>query len=157
MSELDIINWNLIYQDLFDRETPPMITKTGTGFKSSIFYLWQYTLSEGVTINGSQSLSRFYLQYPDSGQLESEFAFINFYDNSINISSEKEVLAKLRNYIYGDKSRIEGRNNYSIAGRKVLSHIVDMHYNLLINSQDITEKISIGSSSSEVLDLLKKI
>ncbi len=159
MSTLNNINWKLIYRDTFDRDTPPSKIKTGNGLKSGIFYLWQYTLSEGITKTGNRSFSAFNLTFDDAKSLRSEAAKLGFSltDNVINVWYSAAALSKLRSYIYGKVDRTGGRESYIEKGGMLINLLTEYHYVKLTkinNSQDIK---TISKISSDILDIVEKV
>ncbi|MEN8119738.1 MAG: hypothetical protein ABFS35_05305 [Bacteroidota bacterium] len=159
MSTINNISWKLIYRDTFDRETPPGISKTGTGIKAGIYTLWQYTLSEGVTKNGNRSFSAFNLTFEDMEAYRNEARKVGFSltDNVINVWHSATALAKLRGYIYGVVDQTGGRSSYIEKGGMLLNLIVEYHYNMLTrnnSSQDIT---SIKKISQDILNTVDRV
>lgn len=156
MKHLDEVTWKLIYEDLFDRECPPQVTKTGKGLKSSLFHLWQYTLSEGISIEGKSSLSRFYLMYEDINLLKEKFKNVDFYGNNIQVSSNHEILSVLRAFVFGNKNQVN-KGEFTFEGEEIIHHLVEIHIKLLNHHSKDKEIASISSISSEVLKLFKGI
>ncbi len=159
MSILHNINWNLIYRDTFDRETPPSISKTGTGIKSGILYLWQYTLSDGITKNGNRSFSSYNLTFEDTKSYRDEANTHGFSltDNIINVWHSAIALSKLRAFIYGDVDRTGGRESDIEKGGMLLNLLAEYHYNKLINVINVQDITTIKKISEEILNIVESV
>ena len=159
MSLLNTISWNLIYRDTFDRETPPSISKTGTGINAGIFCLWQHTLSEGITKNGNRSFSAFNLTFEDTEDFRNEANKYGYSltDNVINVWHSAAALAKLRAFIYGDVDRTGGRESYIEKGGMLLNILTEYHYHKL-SKKDGSQGIStIKKISEDILNIVNKV
>lgn len=54
--------WMLIYIDLFDRDTPPLVQKSGVGFESGFLEFWDQMLAT-IEVNGTRYPSDFRLSF----------------------------------------------------------------------------------------------
>ena len=154
MKEYEKIKWSLVYLDNFDREMPPQTEIRGIGLESSIFYLWQYTLSEGITKKGDKSFSEFYIEYEVddkflfSSKIDLRFSYSNIYIDPFEYST----LKILRTFIYGGQDTIENREDYSIDGQVLLELIAKYHYLTIEKIISKGEKTSIFDSSQDLLE-----
>jgi hypothetical protein len=70
-------SWHLIYVDFFDRETPPMVQKSGVGFESGLLRFWDQMLAT-IEVSGVRYPSDYHLSFGcdlpdyslDRGELE---------------------------------------------------------------------------------------
>ncbi|RLD84294.1 MAG: hypothetical protein DRJ07_05160 [Bacteroidetes bacterium] len=159
MPILHNISWNLIYRDTFDRETPPSISKTGTGIKSGILYLWQYTLSDGITKNGNRSFSSYNLTFEDTKAYRDEANKHGFSltDNVVNVWYSATALAKLRAFIYGDVDRTGGRESYIEKGGMLINILTEYHYNKLSKKDSSLDVSMIKKISEDILNIVNRV
>lgn len=84
--------WEVWYQDTFDRECPRQIEIAGLGLVNGLIELWARHLYETVQANGQKGFSRFNLWWKQKGQ-------------SIQVIGEWEGLIQLREWIFGGKQQ----------------------------------------------------
>jgi len=58
--------WQVIYIDLFDRDTPPMVNRRGVGLESGFAYYWDHLLA-AVRVDGGTYPSDYRLGFADDG------------------------------------------------------------------------------------------
>jgi hypothetical protein len=58
--------WHLVYIDLFDRETPPLMQESGVGFESGFIEFWDQMLAT-IEVNGTRFPSDYRLSFADDG------------------------------------------------------------------------------------------
>jgi hypothetical protein len=54
--------WHLVYIDLFDRETPPLVQKSGVGFESGFLEFWDQMLAT-IEVSGTRHPSDYRLSF----------------------------------------------------------------------------------------------
>lgn len=55
-------SWDLVYIDLFDRDTPPLVQKSGVGFESGFLEFWDQMLAT-IEVSGTRYPSDFRLSF----------------------------------------------------------------------------------------------
>lgn len=133
MQDAYFVSWDLYYRDTFDRDCPPMVTKKGMGLAQALFYLWQYTLTEGIVQDGRRSFSGFSLDFaPAIEQLEcARWLDLRSFYNSIDTFGSQKGLAHFRSYVYGEREQIQKRETYIKGGKQVLEAAAVYHRSLL--------------------------
>lgn len=58
--------WSLVYQDLFDRETPNLVDREGPDLRQGLGALWARHLGEGLSERGGRGLAQFWLRIDGS-------------------------------------------------------------------------------------------
>ena len=84
--------WEVWYQDNFDRETPRQVDVAGRGFAAGLTELWARHLFETVQVGGQKGFSRFNLWWKQEGK-------------GVEIVGAWGGMVRLREWIFGDKRR----------------------------------------------------
>ena len=84
--------WQVWYQDTFDRETPRKIDVAGVGLIDGLVELWTRHLYETVRTNGGRGFSRFNLWCVQAG-------------SSIVVDGDWNGQVHLRSWIFGSTQR----------------------------------------------------
>ena len=121
--------WEVWYQDTFDRECPRQVEIFGQGLVEGLIELWTRQLFETVQANGQKNFSRFNLWWKQEGE-------------SIEVVGEWEGMVRLRGWIYDDK---QPRNK---GCKDLLKRIVIAHKNHILNGET-SEKILAAAKASE--------
>ena len=87
--------WEIWYQDTFDRECPRSIDVSGTGLVEGLVQLWARHLFSTVHSSGFRGFSRFNLFWKQEKK-------------SIQLEGEWEGLVLLREWVFGEKETIRG-------------------------------------------------
>ena len=79
--------WQIWYQDTFDRETPRKVEVEGQGLVDGLVELWSRHLKETVTASGGSGFSRFNLWWKQEA-------------TSIVIEGSQEGMVRVRSWIF---------------------------------------------------------
>jgi hypothetical protein len=113
--------WQVWYQDTFDRESPRQVEAAGRGLVKGLIKLWARHLFETVQASGQKGFSRFNLWWEQKGQ-------------SIEVVGEWEGATRLRAWVFGDKQR--SYKGYVQEGdEKLLIKIAATHAALALTGQ----------------------
>lgn len=125
------VEWELWYQDLFDRESPRQVEMRGRGLAEGLRELWARHLLETVQADGVRGFSRFNLW------LRQEHI-------SVEIVGDWGGQRRLRNWVYGQP---RGSTSLELdeGGVALLDLIAETHQ----------DQILIGASSQKILSLAK--
>jgi len=121
--------WEVWYQDTFDRECPRQVEVFGQGLVEGLIELWTRHLFETVRANGQKNFSRFNLWWKQESK-------------SIEIMGEWAGAVRLRGWVYGDK-RQRNKGNQGL-----LNRIASVHKNQILNGET-SEKILAAVNESE--------
>ncbi len=88
------IEWDVWYEDLFDRDCDPRIDVRGKGLVKGLMELWARYMFEAVGSKGERGFSRFHLTY-------------NKEPGSIQINDNKEGAKTLRTWLFNNKRHCE--------------------------------------------------
>jgi hypothetical protein len=86
--------WEIWYEDTFDRECPRQVEIAGLGLAKGLVELWARHLFETVQVDGQEGFSRFNLWWKQNGQ-------------SVEIVGAWKGLTRLRGWVFGDKRRAQ--------------------------------------------------
>jgi hypothetical protein len=115
------VEWEIWYQDTFDRECPRQVEIAGLGLAEGLIELWARHLFETVQANGQKGFSRFNLWWKQKGQ-------------SIEIVGAWAGLIRLREWVFGDKR--QAREGYVKDGdEELLAKLAVTHANLILAGQ----------------------
>jgi hypothetical protein len=114
-------NWELWYQDLFDRECPRKVDSRGQGLVQGLTALWAHHLSETVQVNGQKGFSRFNLWWRQQ-QL------------SIEITGDWQGMVRLRGWVFGSRSAAS-RDHLDDEDRDLLRDVALAHSCLVLAGQ----------------------
>ena len=122
----DEVNWQVWYQDTFDRECPRQIEVEGQGLLAGLIELWTRHLSETVQANGFRGFARFNL-------------WLNDVNQSIVIEGEWDGMVSLREWM-------------QIGGRSFLKEVSRVHVKLIQKGRNCDEISSAARDARSRLD-----
>ena len=130
--------WQVWYEDTFDRECPRQVEIAGRGLANGLVELWARHLFETVQADGQEGFSRFDLWWKQKEQ-------------SIQIVGEWEGSTRLREWVFGDKRQAHAE--YVQEGdRDLLMTLAIAHGNLVLDgrtSEAILAEAKAASSRKE--------
>lgn len=100
--------WDVWYEDTFDRETPRQVQVSGTGLAAGLVELWRCHLRETVQANGQRGFSRFNLWWRQAHR-------------SVVIVGEWAGLVKLRGWVFGTRRLGEAGTRRSTRGNLLMT------------------------------------
>jgi hypothetical protein len=118
--------WDLWYEDTFDRECPRQIERSGRGLAQGLVELWARHLHETVQAGGGRGFSRFNLWWKQAGK-------------SIAVSGDWDGLVLLREWVFGAKERPGA--GYSGGDRALLRKVATAHRELVL-ADETSERIA---------------
>ncbi len=125
--------WQVFYQDLFDRETPRWIDATGRGLANGLVKLWARHLFETVRPDGGRGFSRFNLWW-DQG--------------SASIVGDSKGATRLRHWVFGLKTST--RTGYTAAGDvRLLYRLAVAHARLLLRGEDSQKILALATTAKD--------
>jgi hypothetical protein len=107
--------WQVWYQDVFDRESPRSVEASGRGLVKGLVELWARYLGETVRPNGSEGFARFNLWCAP---------------RSVKIVGNREGAARLRGWVFG----IRG-GSIRKGDKRLLNRIAVAHAHLIVDGQ----------------------
>jgi hypothetical protein len=130
--------WEIWYEDTFDRECPRQIEIAGLGLTKGLTELWARHLFETVQANGQEGFSRFNLWWKQKRQ-------------SIEIVGVWAGSTRLREWVFGDKRHT--REEYVEEGKKeLLAKLAVTHANLILVGQTSEAILAAASASANQKD-----
>lgn len=108
--------WQVWYEDTFDRECPRSIDTSGRGLAGGLMELWARHLCGTVQANGSRGFSRFNLWWAS---------------RSIEIAGNWEGAVRLRKWVFGAHARGR-RGDVERGDTRLLSKIAVVHAHLVL-------------------------
>jgi len=136
MDLIDLVRdaeWEIWYQDTFDRECPRQVEIAGRGLVKGLIELWARHLFETVRANGRKGFSRFNLWWKLKGR-------------SIEVVGEWVGLIRLREWVFGDKQ--QSYTGYVQEGdEELLMKVAVTHSNLVLAGQT-SEAILVAARAS---------
>jgi hypothetical protein len=125
--------WEIWYQDTFDRECPRQVEIAGLGLVKGLIELWSRHLFETVQANGRKGFSRFNLWWKQEGR-------------SIEIVGEWVGSTRLRGWVFGNKQH--AYTGYVQEGdEELLMKVAVTHSNLVLAGQT-SEAILVAARAS---------
>lgn len=121
--------WEVWYQDTFDRECPRQVVIFGQGLVEGLIELWSRHLYETVQANGQKNFSRFNLWWKQENK-------------SIEVVGEWEGVVRLRGWVYEDKRQTNKEDT------DLLKRITIAHKNQILNGET-SEKILAAAKALE--------
>lgn len=113
--------WQVWYQDVFDRECPRQVEVEGHGLAAGLAELWARHLFETVGVGGQQGFSRFDLWWVQVGK-------------SVKVTGAWEGMVQLRGWVFGDKR--QATKGYVAEGnQKLLMQVARVHSYLALAGQ----------------------
>ena len=122
--------WELWYQDTFDRECPRQVEAAGRGLMDGLIALWAHHLLETVQANGQKGFSRFNLWWGQEGK-------------SVEIRGAWEGQVRLRGWIYGAAGR-----DAKPTARTLLRKVAATHQECILRG-DSSEAILTAAKTAE--------
>ena len=140
---LETAQWELWYQDTFDRESPRQKEVTGIGLKQGLCNLWAYHLYETIRPEGFTGFSHFNL-------------WLNQKKLSIEIKGDLKGQIKLRQWLF------EGRSAkllplLQIADETLVSLIAEFHIQLGLKEQTSARIIEMADAARDRDDFMGEI
>jgi len=127
--------WEVWYEDRFDRECPRQVEIAGRGLAEGLIELWARYLFETVQANGQKGFSRFNLWWKQKGQ-------------SIEVVGAWAGSIRLREWVFGDKR--QAREGYVQDGDEdLLAKLAMAHGNLILAGRTSEAILEAASASSD--------
>ncbi|MCJ7551144.1 MAG: hypothetical protein MUQ30_15830 [Anaerolineae bacterium] len=120
--------WQVWYEDTFDRECPRQVQAAGTGLAAGLVELWRYHLRETVQADGRRGFSRFNLWWKQAGK-------------SVTIIGDWEGMVRLRGWIFGPQRRA-AMGHVGAAGPDLLMTVAATHSSLVAAGKTSAEIVS---------------
>ena len=118
--------WELWYEDTFDRGCPRQIERSGRGLVEGLVELWARHLHETVQASGGQGFSRFNLWWKPVRK-------------SLEVTGDWKGLVRLREWVFGSQeARVTG---YLGGDRTLLRKVAVAHRDLILGG-DTSERIA---------------
>jgi hypothetical protein len=133
--------WQLWYQDTFDRETPRQVEVAGHGLGAGLVALWERHLRERVTARGGKGFARFNLWCVEAGV-------------SIEVEGEWTGQVKLRAWVYGKVVAHQSLDD-SKRDAKLLNLVAERHQDLILEGET-SERILAAAASARSKDDFKQ-
>lgn len=130
--------WEIWYQDTFDRECPRQVDVAGVGLVKGLIELWARYLFETVQTDGQKGFSRFNLWWKQKGQ-------------SIEVIGEWEGLTRLRGWVFGGK-RLAYEGYVQAGDEELLRKVAGMHAGLLLAEQTSEAILAAAKASADRKD-----
>ncbi|MFC2031217.1 hypothetical protein ACFLWA_10860 [Chloroflexota bacterium] len=135
--------WQVWYQDNFDRECPRQIEVAGQGLAEGLCELWTRHLRETVLADGQRGFSRFNLWW----EQESE---------SIEIAGEWGGMIRLREWIFGPAQRAD-EGQVADGGRGLLGRVAVTHCYLIVAGKTSEEILAAAMDSDGLKDFGQRL
>ncbi len=125
--------WQVWYQDTFDRECPRQVEVAGQGLVQGLIELWARHLFETVQASGQKGFSRFNLWWEQKGQ-------------SIEVVGEWEGATRLRAWVFGEKQR-SYKGYVQEGNEELLLKVATTHASLTLADQTSEAILSTAKTS----------
>ncbi len=125
--------WEIWYQDTFDRECPRQVEIVGQGLLEGLIELWARHLFETVQANGRKGFSRFNLWWKQERK-------------SIEVVGEWEGLVRLRGWVYEGKRRTS-RGYVEEGDKELLNKVAAAHKNHILSGETSEEILAAAKAS----------
>ena len=135
--------WEIWYQDTFDRECPRQVEIAGQGLLEGLIELWTRHLFETVQANGWKGFSRFNLWWKQERK-------------SIEIVGEWEGLVRLRGWVYGGQ-RQTGRGYVEKVDKELLNKVAAAHENHILSGETSEEILAAAKASGRREDVEEQL
>jgi hypothetical protein len=126
--------WELWYQDTFDRGSPRRIEQTGQDLTAGLTALWRHHLMESVGSGSQSGFSRFNLWLTQGQQ-------------SIEIAGQRKGLMRLRRWILEDIPENEVCDSV-IPEKRLLNQVAETHRRLYVSGRSSAEIPALAGKSS---------
>ena len=113
--------WELWYEDVFDKECPRQVEAVGRGLLAGLAELWARHLFETVRVDGQRGFSRFNLWWKQQGK-------------SVEVVGEWDAMIRLRKWIFGNK-RQAYKSHVEESDKELLMTVARAHGCLLLDGQ----------------------
>ena len=133
--------WQVWYEDMFDRECPRQVQATGTGLAAGLVELWRYHLRETVQADGRRGFSRFNLWWVQAGK-------------SVNVVGDWEGMVRLRGWIFGTPLRAR-KDHVGAADPDLLMTVAAIHSSLVAAGKTSEEIVSAALAAGRREDFEK--
>jgi hypothetical protein len=134
--------WQVWYEDTFDRESPRSVDTSGRGLVRGLMELWARHLCETVTAEGSRGFARFNLWWEGG---------------SIEIDGNWEGAVRLRDWVFGKRPIRKGY--VEEADADLLSRIAAAHAGLVLvrRSQACAPILEAAAAAADRRDFEKRL
>jgi len=130
--------WEIWYQDTFDRDCPRRVEIAGRGLVEGLLELWARLLFETVQADGGRGFSRFNLWWKQA-------------KTSIEIEGEWDGLVRLREWVYGSKWR--STKGYAEEGDlELLKNLAAAHKHLILRGATSERILAVAKTSENHAD-----
>jgi hypothetical protein len=126
--------WEVWYQDTFDRECPRQVEVSGRGLAAGLAELWARHLFETVRADGGKGFSRFNLWWKQERK-------------SVEVVGEWGGMVRLRAWIFGGKRRLS-KGYVEEAEKRLLMRLATVHSYLILAGQ--TSERILGAAQDAV-------
>ncbi|MFL7791076.1 MAG: hypothetical protein AB8I69_02970 [Anaerolineae bacterium] len=113
--------WQVWYEDTFDRECPRQVEIAGRGLANGLIELWTRHLFETVQADGQEGFSRFNLWWKQKEQ-------------SITIIGKWEGSIRVRKWIFGDNRQTYAEYTHE-GDKELLMTLAVTHGNLVLDGR----------------------
>jgi hypothetical protein len=128
--------WQVWYEDMFDRECPRSVEVSGRGLTRGLMELWARHLRETVGADGSKGFSRFNLWWAQ---------------RSIEVVGKWEGATRLRTWVLGS-NRHAGGGYVAGADRRLLSKIAVAHAHLALTGRSCAPILEAAAAAANRRD-----
>ena len=120
--------WQVWYEDMFDREAPRSVEASGRGLVKGLVELWTRHLRETVRPDGKKGFSRFNLWWTP---------------RSVDIVGDWEGAVRLRGWVFGT----QGKDN-----RSLLNRVAAVHAHLIVAGQSSQAILETAVAAQDLQD-----
>jgi hypothetical protein len=113
--------WEVWYQDVFDRECPRQVEVIGRGLVTGLTELWARHLFETIGVDGQRGFSRFDLWWKQEGK-------------SVEVIGAWDGMVRLREWVFGDKRQVY-KGYVEEGDRGLLMRVARVHSCLVLAGQ----------------------
>ena len=135
--------WQVWYQDTFDRECPRQIEVVGRGLAAGLTELWARHLFETVRTDGQKGFSRFNLWWKQERK-------------SLEVAGEWGGMIRLREWVFGDKRRLY-RRRVEEGDAGLLMKVAAVHGCLILAGQTSDRILAAAEDSVNREDFEKQL
>jgi len=128
--------WQIWYQDMFDRETPRQVVAEGVGLAAGLAELWRRHLRETVLPNGRLGFSRFNLWWKQASR-------------SASITGDSAGIVQLRGWVLS-----RARRSQEGAGEDVLSAVAGVHSHLMVEGRSCEGILATAALAPDAVSFL---
>jgi hypothetical protein len=132
--------WQVWYQDMFDRECPRSVEVSGRGLVKGLVELWARHLGETIRPNGSEGFSRFNLWCAP---------------RSVKIAGNREGAVRLREWVFSE-GHVQG-STLCQGGRQLLDRIAAVHAHLIVAGQSSEPILEAAAAAQDRRDFESRL